>query len=159
MPIPKRRMLLVDRAVQWAIVWQSLRHWFFHSLATAAFLALLQTLLGGVFKPWSEQWQAIWPMAVSVYVAMIVLLPKYIHDSLKLSNRFAGPVSRMRRVLRDVAAGKPFTPLKFREGDFWMGMADELNAAVETLSRQSKPDQPASCDRPAAEEALETSLL
>jgi hypothetical protein len=159
MAIPMRHTLLVDHAVQWAIVWHSLRHWLYHCLVAVALLAGLQFLLGGVFKPWSEHWQAIWPMAASVTLSLVILLPRYLYDSLKLSNRFAGPVYRMRRVLREVAAGKPFTPVTFRAGDFWAEMAEELNAAVETLTRRAAEERASpgrAADRPL--EDLETSV-
>lgn len=129
----KRTRVLVDGSVQWALVGQSLVHWLYHILVTILLLALLQVLLGGVFKTWSEHWETIWPLALSVSVSMLVLLPKFIYDSLELSSRFAGPVTRLRRVLRDVAAGKPFQPVRFRGSDFWNDMAQEFNTAVERL--------------------------
>jgi hypothetical protein len=149
----KRETVLVDENVQWAIIKQSLQHWLFHSLATVLLLALLQVLLGGIFKSWSEHWQTIWPLAASVYVSLIVLLPKFIRDSLELSHRFAGPVLRLRHILRSLAEGKPYTPVKFRESDFWADMAEELNAAVEMLTQQRLRGESPSTDAPAEWEA------
>jgi hypothetical protein len=130
----KRRKLLVDRSTQWAIVRQSLVHWFYHSLLTVLFLLVLTVLFGGGLRPWGETWQALCPLAISVYVSMLLLLPIFIRDSFKLSNRFAGPIYRIRSTLRDVTDGKPYTPIELRKGDFWSELAQELNAAVETLA-------------------------
>jgi len=156
----RRQIFLVDAPVQWAIVRQSLLHWLCFSLAAVLFLAFLQLLLGGVFKPWSEHWQAIWPMAVSVYLSFLVLLPMFVYDSFKLSNRFAGPIKRVRRVLRELAEGKPFAPVKFRKGDFWAELADELNAAVQTLSSRAAAEEPEPPDHGGSDpqESLEMSV-
>jgi hypothetical protein len=137
----KRKIVLVDKGTQWAIVNVSLRHWLYHSLVTILVLAVLQVLLGGVFKPWREHWQSIWPLAASVYVALLIVLPPFILDSFRLSNRFAGPIARVRRALRDIADGKPHEPIEFRQGDFWPEMAEELNAAVEALANQRKSEE------------------
>jgi hypothetical protein len=137
----KRRTVLVDKTTQVAIVKQSLLHWLYHSLVTIVFLAILQFVLGGMFKPWDEIWQSIWPIAASVYLSLFVLLPVFVLSSFKLSNRFAGPIGRVRRALRDIAAGKPYVPLQVRDGDFWPEIAQEFNAAVEVLLRKKAVDQ------------------
>ena len=130
----RRRTVLVDKSTQWAIVKQSLLQWLYHCLVTILLLSVLEVLLGGVYKPWSEHWRVIWPLAASVSLSLLILLPKFVLDSFKLSNRFAGPIGRVRHALRDLAAGKPFTRVQTRKGDFWPEIADELNAAVETLT-------------------------
>jgi hypothetical protein len=140
----KRKRVLVDGSVQWSLVRQSLVHWCYHCLYTVLLLMLLQVLVGGIFKTWHEHWQTMWPLVASVLVSLVVLLPKFIYDSLVLSHRFAGPILRMRSVLRSIAAGQPYKPVKFREGDFWAGMADELNAAVQILAQQSRRAEPLS---------------
>ncbi len=152
----KRRLILVDRKVQWAIVRQSVMHWLGHTLVAAVYLAMLELLLGGL-KPWSEHWRTIWPLAASLLLSLLLLLPKFIYDSLQLSNRFVGPVTRLRRSLRELAEGRPLAPVKFRKGDYWQEMAGELNRAVEALRKQRADDEAATADdgdhRP---EALET---
>ncbi len=93
----KRRTILVDKTTQWAIVRQSLRHWLYHSFVTILLLALLEVMFGGAVKSWQENWQSIWALAASVYLALLLLLPVFILESFKLSNRFAGPIGRVRR--------------------------------------------------------------
>jgi hypothetical protein len=151
----KRSKLLVDKPTQWAIVRQSIRHWLYHSLVTIVFLAILQLLLNGVVATWDETWRSIWPLAVSVYISLLALLPLFIHDSFNLSNRFAGPIGRVRSALRDIAQGKDYKPMQFRKGDFWPEIADELNAAVATLTRKAEP---ANKNDSRKEDALEPSL-
>ena len=137
----RRKTVLVDKSTQWAIVKQSLLHWLYHCLVTIALLSVLEVLLGGVFKPWSEHWRVIWPLAASVSLSLLILLPKFVLDSFRLSNRFAGPIGRVRTALRDLAAGKPFVRVQTRKGDFWPEIADELNAAVETLTKNDAAEE------------------
>ena len=57
-------------------------------------------------------------------------------DTIRLSNRFAGPVSRLRNAMRKVADGGSYEPLKFRGNDFWTELADDYNRfMVETERR------------------------
>jgi hypothetical protein len=141
----KRRLILVDRRVKWAIVWQSVLHWVAHTLVAAIYLTLLELLLGGL-KPWSEHWRTIWPLVASLLLSLLLLLPKFIYDSLQLSNRFVGPVSRLRCVLRELAEGKPLKPVTFRKDDYWQEMAGELNRAVEALTKQRSAAETATTD-------------
>ncbi len=137
----KRRRYLVDRSTQWAIVRQSLLHWFYHSLLTVLFLVILTVLFGGGVRPWGETWQALCPLAISVYVSMFLLLPIFIRDSFKLSNRFAGPIYRIRNTLHDVNDGKPYRPIELRDGDFWQDLAQELNTAMETSATRNAVEE------------------
>ena len=72
----------------------------------------------------------------------------FIRDSFRLSNRFAGPIGRVRHALHELAEGKPFVPIELRKGDFWPEIAQELNAAVERVTRKEAVE----------EDSLETSV-
>jgi hypothetical protein len=142
----KRQVLLTDPRVQWAIVRQSLLHNLCHSLIAVTFFTTLQILFGGIFNPWSEHSQVIYRVAVAVFVSLILFLPCFIYESFRLSNRFVEPVKRLRSALRELAEGKPFSPIKFRKGDYWQEMAEELNLAVEALRKQRLAEEAASSD-------------
>ena len=47
-----------------------------------------------------------------------------------VSNRFAGPMVRVRWTLQRIAEGEDVKPLSFREGDFWQEFSDDFNAAM-----------------------------
>lgn len=66
-------------------------------------------------------------------IAVIVLVP-VVWDVLSFSNRFAGPVFRVRRILREIARSGSIEHVRFRQGDYWHGLADDLNAAFERLA-------------------------
>ena len=142
----RRRIRLVDSGVQWAIVRQFLMYWLGQTVVAALYLTLLE-LLHGFLKPWSEHRQAIWSLVTSLFVSLMILLPLFIYGSLRLSNRFVGPVKRLRRGLRELAQGRPFSPVKFREGDYWQELAEELNQAVEALRKQRSDEDLAASDQ------------
>jgi hypothetical protein len=59
-----------------------------------------------------------------------------VYDMLRLSHRFAGPMLRFRRAMRDLGRGEQVEPLRFRDGDFWQEMAAEFNAVLQRVERQ-----------------------
>ena len=66
-------------------------------------------------------------------LAVLVLAPIFLRDLCKLTNRFAGPLVRLRRAMKDLADGREVAPIHFREGDFWQDLADDFNRAAERV--------------------------
>ena len=62
--------------------------------------------------------------------ASLMLLPVVLLDVIRVSNRFVGPVKRLRQGLADVADGRPAQPLNFRDSDFWCDLANNFNRAA-----------------------------
>jgi hypothetical protein len=97
-------------------------------------------------------------------VVSILVLPLLIYDALKLSNKFTGPLFRLRRELRRLAAGEHVPPIRFRSRDFWVAMADEFNAASQrmdmlaTLAEKGRK-APNAAPRGSAAENLQTGTL
>ena len=54
-----------------------------------------------------------------------------------LSHRVAGPIYRITKHLQGIATGEPARPLRFREGDYFIELADAFNA---TLTKDSPMD-------------------
>ncbi len=132
----KRKTHLVDWQVQGTILRQAIIQWFLFASVGALLFGIFQILLGGgPQKPWSHHWQATWPMAASMFVSLLLLMPKFVIDSLKMSNRFTGPIVRLRQTLREIAAGKPYKKITFRDSDLWREVADELDDALTEVRR------------------------
>jgi hypothetical protein len=68
-------------------------------------------------------------------VASLLLLPLVLFDVIRFSNRFAGPLVRLRRAMRTLARGEQVLPIKFRDGDYWQDFADDFNAVAATVQR------------------------
>jgi hypothetical protein len=146
-----RRQLFVDPKVQGAILLRAAGYWFL-SLAIMALLLFDWQILVNPGQPFYAHFNNMWHWYGPVAgIATLILLPLTAFDSVRLSNRFAGPVFRLRRELRRLAAGEQVKPIKFREGDFWQDLADEFNAVnqrIEALNEKLREAQFASRQPP-----------
>lgn len=127
-----RRQLFVDRKVQGALVVRAIGYWFF-CLLTMALGLMLWRLWTGPARLFYLQFDEMWHWYGPAAVASLFVLPLVIVDIVRMSNRFAGPLYRLRRELRKLADGQPVRAIKFRDGDFWMEFADEFNAVAQRL--------------------------
>jgi hypothetical protein len=80
-------------------------------------------------------------------------------DIVRMSNRFVGPVVRLRGALRELAENRPAQPLNFRDDDFWRELATDFNKAAARCARDamelSRPTEAMS--REESEQAAELS--
>lgn len=135
-PTRTRRVRVIDRPIQHALLSRIVLHWV--SLIAVSFCVLLAleymaappaqslTTLLGVF----------WGKYALMYCLMASLLPMFAYDSLKLSNRFAGPMVRVRQGLEGLSRGEPVEPLAFRDGDFWSELSASFNILRDRLARR-----------------------
>lgn len=127
----QRRKKFVDTKVQGALVRRYLMHWFLFVSGAFLLLFVWQVLVSG--DPVGGMGAAlheIWLHNLPVFVVLVLLLPVLILDTIKLSNRFAGPVLRLRNSLQDWADDKPVRPITLRRGDYWSDLADSFNRAI-----------------------------
>jgi hypothetical protein len=141
---PARKKTFVDAKVQGALVRRLVFHWLAF-IGVASLVAFCLQVLTNPFRPLEEHVQQMWWTHGPFLLVLFFLLPVFIVDTIKLSHRFAGPIYRLRNTIRKMAAGEPFQPVKFREVDFWQGLADDFNTMVEKLSaKDDEVDAPAS---------------
>jgi hypothetical protein len=127
-----RKQLFVDPKVQGALVIRAVGYWFFCLLTMALALVLWRVWTGPArlfYLQFGEMWHWYGPAAI----ASLFVVPLVVIDIVRTSNRFAGPLYRLRREMRKLAAGEPVRAVKFRDGDFWMEFADEFNAVAKRL--------------------------
>ncbi len=135
----KRRQLFVDQKVQGALVLRAALYWVC-SLVTMTLILISWRMLTGPARAIHTHLDDLWYQYAPAVVVSLVLLPIIVYDSVRMSNRFAGPMYRLRRCLRQLAAGERIQPIHFREGDFWHDFADDFNqllARVEQLEAQA----------------------
>ena len=65
----------------------------------------------------------------------MLVLPVVMFDMSRLTNRFAGPLFRLRGSMRRLARGERVDPVHFRENDYWQEIAEEFNAIVARIDR------------------------
>jgi nitrogen fixation/metabolism regulation signal transduction histidine kinase len=90
-------------------------------------------VLTNPFQPLEEHARNSWWSHGPFLLVSVFLLPVFVMDTIKLSNRFAGPVYSLRRAMREVVQGKPPRRLRFRKRDFWHDLADDYNALLVRL--------------------------
>lgn len=127
-----RKRLFIDHRVQAALLLRVVAYWCC-CLVTVGLSLLTWRLLTGPAQSVYLYLADAWYFAVPAGIASALILPLVIYDILKLSNRFAGPLYRLRRELRRLAAGEPVPPVRFRTGDFWPELADEFNATSQRI--------------------------
>lgn len=127
-----RGRLYVDKDVQRALLWQLFRHWALFVVVLTGMLMALEAL-EAPHHSLGDFAGALWNRHAPLLVVIASLFPVFAYDSIKLSNRFVGPIVRLRGAMREAVLGKPVSPLQFRKGDFWQDMADNFNALAERL--------------------------
>ncbi len=140
----KRRQLYVDRKVQGGLILRTVIYWFF-CLISIVLLLTCWTVLTGPRQTAGDLFAGLWFRYGPALVASIILLPIVVVDCARFSNRFAGPIFRLRRCLRRLADGEHVGPIHFRENDFWQDMPVAFNHIARRLDEAA-----ASADEPAA---------
>lgn len=127
-----RRQLLNDEKVQGSL----LKHAAFYGM-----MCVLYFVVNLIFTKALSNQQVGFATAIidclteSIYWApgLLLMVPLVAYDMLKQSNRFAGPVFRLRREMQLLSRGESNQPLTFRDDDYWAEMADEFNVIREEL--------------------------
>lgn len=125
----QRQTHFVDRTVQGAILLRILAHWALFLFAAGVFLFFIELLAGDPRDAGKNLLSRHGPTVL----AILVLAPILIRDLCRLTNRFAGPIVRLRRAMHDLAEGREVSPIHFRERDFWKDLAIDFNRVVERV--------------------------
>ena len=134
---PERKKTFVDPKVQGALVRRLVLHWLSFFLVASVVAFCLQ-VLSNPFRSLAEHTQQLWWTHGPFLLVLVFLLPVFVLDTIKLSHRFAGPIYRLRQTILEIADGNPPPRLKFRDFDFWQGLAEDLNRMVEQLTGRSE---------------------
>ncbi len=133
----KRKQLFVDSKVQGALLLRLMGYWAF-SMLTVVTMLLIWRILTGPARVFYTHFDDLWFQYGPAFVASLIILPLLVVDFTRLSNRFAGPLYRLRRSLRDLAAGHVVENIQFRDADFWQEVATEFNAVNERVHQLEK---------------------
>jgi hypothetical protein len=134
-----RKRLFVDRQIQGALLFRIIIYWCFSVLAVCLFMLCVQALTrpADSFIGFFAFDEFFWNYG-AVVLASAVLVPLIMLDVLVISNRFAGPLLRLRRSLRALADGEHVAPIQFRDKDYWRDFAGEFNAVVDYIEQLKK---------------------
>jgi len=131
-----RRQCFVDNKVQGAVLWLVVRYWLTSVLVVGTF-----TTLGWIFiSPGIEVLLKVRELMPSLFgglliavLASLLVLPLLLIDLMKFTNCFAGPIFRLRRVMKELAEGKHVQPIAFRDNDYWHELADSFNGILHRM--------------------------
>lgn len=151
-----RKRLFVDSKVQGSLVRQLVMHWALACFLIFLYLFTLQTFAHGFTLSFKENLGMLWRQYGMLLLVILVISPVFIYDSIKLSNRFVGPMIKFRRALAKLANGEDTGEITFRENDFWKDLTQDFNAIAGEL--KTKRDGPNSSEKSSQsnEEQLET---
>lgn len=127
----KRNSYLIDSKVQWALIRRLMMQWSLMVLSLISMGVIVQLCYGESGTSFTDAVRKSFGAQAPLLVMMLMLMPVYLHDVMKLSHRFAGPMHRLRTILKSLANGGHGSKLKFRPGDFWQATADDFNRFYE----------------------------
>jgi len=139
---PRRTKHFIDPTVQGSLARRIIWHWLAFLLVSFVVSFILQVLTDP-FRSLTAHLHDMWWTHGPFLLVVVFLLPAYVVDTIKVSNRFAGPIFSLRRAMREVAAGKTPRRLSFRKRDFWRDLADDYNAMLERLEVLDESNKPA----------------
>ena len=126
----RRNNNFADRDVQLFLVFRLCLHWVLFLIATAVGVLIWIRLYSNPVASWQETQTQFVATFLPVLITSIVILPVFILDAVRLSNRFTGPIFRLRKTLSNLTKGRHEVALEFRENDFWKSLATDFNAVV-----------------------------
>lgn len=129
----ERARILVDPKVQWTITGRILVHWVLFLVCILSISAMVRILSAVGEQPFADAFRSALVAQIPVFGVMLMLLPVFLRDTLKLSNRFAGPMYRLRTALRSLSLSEKANPIKFRTGDFWQEAATDFNIVLSQI--------------------------
>lgn len=136
----KRGKEYVDPQVQGAL-WRRLVFQWFAYIAVATVLVVALEWMNDPFRSFGEVVNTAWWTYSPLLLVLACLVPMFVYDSIRISHRFAGPVFRLRQVIRSLATGEHPEPIEFRQGDFWQEMATDINRVIDRLGEASAKNE------------------
>jgi hypothetical protein len=148
----RRTVFLVDREVQGALMLRTALYWMF-CLLSISLMLICWNAYHGPSRRFIDLASDLYFRYGPALAASLILLPIVMLDVMRLSNRFVGPVVRLRNGLREVAEGRPAQPLNFRDDDFWRELATDFNRAAARVAREDSLRHTPTEEMPAAVES------
>ncbi len=138
MKIKRRKKDFIDPEVQGALARRLTLQWVVFVLVAAVLVLILQWM-SDPFAPFSQTLIETWWTYAPVLLVLVCLAPVFAFDAIKLSNRFTGPIHRLRNATRLLADGKSPGVVEFRGADFWKDLAADFNRVADRIAPAGTP--------------------
>ena len=132
----KRERFFIDSSVQGMLLGRIVFHWVLFFFVACGSVLALQTMMGDPGLTFNERIQTVMSDFSLTAVILAMLLPAFLLDTIRISNRFVGPITRLRGGLKDLGKGNETGTMKFRDNDLWHQVADEFNSVLERVNSQ-----------------------
>lgn len=139
----RRTIFFIDREVQGSLMLRTAIYWLFCLMSVSLMLICWNAYTGPSRRFFDLLTELFYRYGPALF-ASLLLLPIVMMDVVRLSNRFVGPIMRLRKAMSTLATGQPATPLNFRDDDFWRELADDFNrvsARIAVASLQAPPTE------------------
>lgn len=146
METKKRRTLLIDRPVQGELVRRVMVYWLLCMLVVTN-MAVCWLVIPKNPTSLREFVGMTYNVLGPVLTTSVFVVPLIIIDIIRMSNRFAGPVSRLHREIQRIADGQAATPIQLRRRDHWQEVADDFNRMLDRIREDASPQQAAGGER------------
>jgi hypothetical protein len=139
----KRSRLWVDPAFQLRLILRIATYFLLYILLVWHFGFFMDVLrdaaTDGVRKPLLALYVDYFGKQQALLIAMALLVPAFLYDLLKFSHRVAGPLLRVRTLMREMADGKAVPEFKPRKYDLMRDLFDAFNALIKRCNAQAAP--------------------
>lgn len=133
-----RKKNFVDSSVQGALLRRIVIHWLAFFVVTAMAVIMLQALLGDATMTLGERIKMQCSEFTLIGIVLFCLFPVFLLDTIRFSNRFVGPIGRLRRHLKQLGTDQNTEHCKFRGDDFWSEAATEFNTVADLVQSQKE---------------------
>lgn len=132
-----RNKLFIDSSVQMMLVTRVLAHWLVFFFLFFLTLLTIEYFLRDPALTIFDCMNSVVSKHSMLILVSVALLPVFLYDTIKMSNRFAGPIYRLRKNLKSLAEGKPVEEINFRDKDLWAELSVDFNEVAKKLNQQS----------------------
>ena len=128
----KRTRNLSNHQVQRRLVVRIALHWVLFLVTSLAVLCVWQLLISGdPFDLFSGGLGKTLEQSAPVFIVLTVLIPLFVWDTIKLSNRVVCPINRLESAMKRLANGEAVKPMACRVTDPWHPLFSEMNRILE----------------------------
>jgi hypothetical protein len=138
-----RKRLWINPAFQGRLLLHIGAYFFLYMviICILGFLLFLQeALMAKQFQGGSGLYAVYLTQLRPLLFASAILMPYFIYDLIKFSNRVAGPLYRCQKVMREMAEGKTVREFQARKNDLMPEFYADFNALIRTWNSRSSPE-------------------
>jgi hypothetical protein len=134
----RRKTRFIPNSVQGAMLWRAVFHWVLMIGATLTILVSWQFLIGDPHQTLSGCFDETWQRFGPCIVVFLMVLPIVVRDTVKFTNKLAGPLFRLRHALERLANDERVSPIRFRKGDMCQDLAEQFNTVLLRIQRDEE---------------------